>query len=169
MDTRSDTTAARGGWRRWAGLAGWIAVTLLAPALAVGSGPGDWYARLEKPSWNPHSWVFGPVWTFLYLSMAVAAWRVWCRSGWSAPGRPLAWYGVQLALNAAWSPVFFRWHRPDLALGVILLLGLAIGATLLAFRRVSRLSALLLAPYLAWVGFATVLNATLWHLNPIGG
>jgi tryptophan-rich sensory protein len=97
--------------------------------------------------------------------MAVAAWLVWRRGGFAAQGRPLAVFLVQLGLNAAWTPLFFGLRRPDLALAEIVLLWLAIAATLAAFGRVNRAAAWLLAPYLAWVSFATALNYALWRLN----
>jgi tryptophan-rich sensory protein len=146
-------------------LAGWVALTFCAPVLGVISQPGAWYDSLEKPSWNPPSWIFGPVWTTLYLMMAVAAWRVWQRGGWLAQRRPLTLYLVQLALNAIWSPLFFLMQRPDLALVDILLLWAALVLTLRAFWRVDTPAGLLLVPYLAWVSFATGLNLTLWQMN----
>lgn len=127
--------------------------------------PGEWYATLRKPSWNPPAWVFGPVWTALYTMMAVAAWLVWRRGGWAAQRRPLALFLVQLALNAGWTPLFFGLKSPGLALAEIGLLWLAIVGTLIAFARVSRAAAWLLAPYLAWVSFAAALNFALWRLN----
>lgn len=145
--------------------AGWFVLTFLAPAAGAFRPPGDWYATLVKPTWNPPSWVFGPVWTFLYLSMALAAWLVWRRGGWQAQRRALTLYLVQLALNAAWTPLFFGLKQPGLALVVIVLLLAAILATARAFQSISRPAALLLLPYAAWVGFATVLNFTLWSLN----
>jgi len=147
------------------GLVGWLLLTFCAPAAGFLSLPGEWYASLNKPSWNPPSWVFGPVWTLLYLLMAVAAWLVWRRGGWSARRAALTLYLVQLGLTAAWSPAFFGVQNPARALAVILALLTAIVATLLAFRPVSRTAALLLVPYLLWVNFATVLNLTLWYLN----
>lgn len=147
------------------GLAGWLALTFCAPLAAISAPPGDWYASLNKPSWHPPSWVFGPVWTALYLLMAVAAWLVWRRGGWRIRNRPLTAYLVQLALNAAWSPAFFGLQSPGLALVVILGLLTAIVVTLKVFHSVSRTAALLLIPYLLWVNFATVLNLTLWFMN----
>ena len=128
--------------------------------------PGEWYASLKKPSWNPPPWIFAPVWSTLYAMMAVAAWLVWKRGGFSTQRRPLALFLAQLALNALWTPLFFGLHRPGLAFVEILLLWLAIAATLLAFRPVNRAAAWLLAPYLAWVSFAAALNFSLWRLNP---
>lgn len=140
-------------------------ITFLAPAAGAFNPPGDWYATLVKPAWNPPAWVFGPVWTFLYLSMALAAWLVWRHGGWRAQRRALTLYLVQLALNAAWTPLFFGLRQPGLALVGIVLLLAAILATARAFQSASRPAALLLLPYAAWVGFATVLNFTLWSLN----
>jgi translocator protein len=144
----------------WLGL---VVLTFCAPAAGVASPPGDWYASLHKPSWNPPGWVFGPVWTVLYLMMATAAWLVWRRQGWS---RVLWMYLGQLLLNAAWTPVFFGAREIGWALVVIVALWLAILLTLLAFLRASRAAGWLLAPYWAWVSFAAVLNVTLWRLNP---
>ena len=151
--------------RQAAGLAGWVVLTFLAPLCGALTPPGDWYAGLEKPAWNPPGWVFGPVWTALYLMMATAAWLVWRRGGWAAQQRPLALYLVQIALNAAWTPLFFGAHAIGLALVEILALWIAILLTLLAFDRVSRPAAALLLPYWLWVGFASWLNFTLWRLN----
>ena len=146
-------------------LVGWMLICFAAAAWGGLFMPGEGYASLKKPSWNPPGWVFGPVWTALYTLMAVAAWLVWQRGGFAAQRRPLTLFLVQLALNAAWTPLFFGLHRPGVAFVDIVLLGLAIVATLFAFRPVSRVAAWLLAPYLAWVSFAAVLNFTLWRLN----
>lgn len=146
-------------------LAGWFALCFGAASLGALFMPGEWYASLRKPSWNPPGWIFGPVWTALYAMMAVAAWLVWRRGGFAAQRRPLGWFLAQLALNAAWTPLFFGLHWPGVAFAEIVLLWLAIVATLAAFRRVSRTATLLLVPYLLWVTFATVLNFTLWRLN----
>lgn len=126
---------------------------------------GEWYAMLNEPSWNPPNWVFGPVWTVLYIGMAVAAWLVWSEKGLAAARLPLCLFGVQLFLNASWSALFFGMRSPGIAFANVVLRWLAILATLIAFRRVSRLGALLLIPYLAWVSFATALNWSIWRLN----
>ncbi|MCX6855016.1 MAG: tryptophan-rich sensory protein [Verrucomicrobia bacterium] len=144
-------------------LAGFVLITFCAPLLSVGSMPGAWYAALTKPTWNPPAWIFGPAWTLLYTLMAVAAWLVWKRVGFSSP---LALYFVQLALNAAWTPIFFGAHQLGWALVEIILLWVMISLTLLSFRRVTPTAGWLFVPYLAWVSFATVLNFTLWRLNP---
>jgi benzodiazapine receptor len=149
-------------FRSYFALLGFILLTFLAPAAGAFSPPGAWYQALEKPSWNPPSWIFGPVWTLLYLGMAVAAWLVWKRGG---QGHALRLYVVQLALNAAWTPVFFGAHEMGAAFLVIVSMWIAILLTLRAFWAVSRPAGLLFVPYLAWVSFASVLNFTLWRLN----
>ncbi len=146
-------------------LSAWIVACFAASAIGAFFMPGEWYAQLAKPAWNPPNWIFGPVWTALYLMMAVAAWRVWRLGGFGRQRRPLTLFFVQLALNAAWSPIFFGLKNPAFAFAEILLLWLAISLTIAAFRRVDRLAAGLLAPYLAWVSFAALLNFTLWRLN----
>ena len=147
------------------GLVGWLAVCFAAPALGGFFMPGEWYASLKKPAWTPPNWIFGPVWTALYTMMAVAAWLVWRRGGWETQRRALGIFLVQLALNAAWTPLFFGLHWLGVACVEIILLWCAIIATLIAFRTVSRPAAWLLAPYLAWVSFASILNFTLGRLN----
>ncbi len=142
-----------------------IAICFGAAAIGAQFTPGAWYASLQKPTWNPPNWIFGPVWTALYLMMAVSAWLVWRRLGWKVGREPLMLFGVQLILNAAWSWLFFGEHRPDLALIDITALWLAIVATIWIFRTVSQIAAWLLVPYLAWVTFATLLNLALWRLN----
>jgi len=143
-------------------LLGFIVLTFLAPLAGAFTPPGAWYQTLNKPSWNPPNEIFGPVWTLLYLGMAVAAWLVWKRGG---QGQALRLYVVQLALNAAWTPVFFGAHQLGAAFIVIVCMWIAIFLTLRAFWAVSRPAGLLLVPYLAWVSFASVLNFTLWRLN----
>ena len=147
------------------GLVGWLAVCFVAASLGAVFMPGDWYATLKKPSWNPPAWIFGPVWTALYAMMAVAAWLVWKPAGFAARRGPLALFLAQLLLNAAWTPLFFGLHQPGFACAEIVLLWLAIAATLGAFRPLNHAAAWLLAPYLAWVSFAAALNFELWRLN----
>jgi len=154
------------GTRRWWGLAVWLVVCFGAASVGALFQPGAWYAGLQKPSWNPPSWVFAPVWSVLYGLMALAAWRVWQRGGFMSQRRALVWFLVQLALNAAWTPLFFGLHLPGLAFGEILLLWAAIAVTSRVFFQVERLAGWLLVPYLVWVGFAAVLNFTIWRLNP---
>lgn len=154
---------SRSNWQKAFGLMGMLFITFAAPALSSFLPiVGEWYEALQKPSWNPPPWLFGPVWGALYALMAVAAWLVWLRT---SVARPLVPYFVQLALNAAWTPVFFAAHRVDLALGVIVALWIMILVTMLSFFRIRAAAGWLLVPYLFWVSFATVLNATIWRLN----
>jgi tryptophan-rich sensory protein len=125
----------------------------------------DWYASLRRPGFAPPNYVFGPVWSVLYLTMAVAAWLVWRRDVLSASILPLGLFLLQLVANVAWSCLFFGLQSPALALVEIFLLWGLIAATLIAFWRRSRLAGLLLVPYLAWVTFAAVLNFAFWRLN----
>jgi len=124
-----------------------------------------WYATLNKPSFNPPNWIFGPVWTALYILMGVAAWRVWRAADRDTARGPLAVFALQLAVNLGWSVAFFGLRNPGLAVVVILALDLLVLATALMFRRIDRLAAWLLVPYLAWISFATLLNVTIWRLN----
>lgn len=124
-----------------------------------------WYATLNKPSFNPPNWIFGPVWTALYILMGVAAWRVWRSADRDTARGPLAVFALQLAVNLGWSVAFFGLRNPGLAVVVILALDLLVLATALMFRRIDRLAAWLLVPYLAWISFATLLNITIWRIN----
>lgn len=145
-------------------LFGFIAAAFLAAVPAGLWPPAEWYLSISKPTWNPPSWVFGPVWSALYTLMGVAAWRVWRRPH-AESGSALSLWWTQLALNALWSPLFFGMKRLDLALLEILVLLAAIVATTRAFWRIDRVSGVLFAPYIAWVGFAALLNFSLWQLN----
>jgi tryptophan-rich sensory protein len=165
MKANDITAAAPSRARLILGLVGWLALCFSAAALGGFFMPGEWYAQLRKPSWNPPGWIFGPVWTVLYAMMAIAAWLVWRRGGFAVQRVPLGVFLLQLLLNALWSPLFFGLHNPGLAFAEILLLWLGLLATLLIFWRRSRGAGLLLVPYLAWVSFAAVLNFTLWRLN----
>lgn len=150
---------------RLLGLGGWLALSFAAGWIGSRFRPGAWYAALSKPAWNPPDAIFAPVWTLLYALMAVAAWIVWRRAGFSGAGLALGLFVVQLALNALWSYLFFGLHRIDLALLEILVLLLAILIVTLLFWRHDRRAGALLLPYLAWVGFAACLNLALWRLN----
>jgi benzodiazapine receptor len=148
------------------GLLVWLLVSFAAPGFGAAFRPDAWFASIAKPPWNPPAWVFAPVWTTLYTLMAVAAWLVWRQGGCARQRGPLTLYLTQLALNAAWTPVFFGLHAPGPAFAVIALLWFAILATILAFRKTHRAAAWLLVPYLAWVSFASALNFAIWRLNP---
>lgn len=125
-----------------------------------------WYPALRKPVWSPPAWVFGPVWTALYVMMATAAWLVWRKAGLSGAPGALGIFALQLALNAAWSPLFFGLRSPAAGLMDIVALWIAIGVTLFAFWRIVPLAAVLMVPYWLWVSFATALNFALWRMNP---
>jgi translocator protein len=150
---------------RWVGLGVWIALPLLMGG-GIGSlfQPGAWYDGLAKPSWNPPNWLFGPVWTTLYILMGLAAWLVWERHRGDARVA-LALFVVQLAFNAAWSAIFFGLQAPGLAFAEILVLWALIVATTVTFWRHRVAAGALMLPYVAWVGFAAVLNFTIWRLN----
>ncbi len=152
------------GARSAIGLVAWILVCFGAGLFGALFEPGEWYAGLDKPSWTPPNWLFGPVWTLLYIMMGAAAWLVWRQPG-KQTRRALALFCVQLVLNAAWSWLFFGLHLPAVAMVEILLLSLAIAATIVAFQPLSRTAAFLLLPYLLWVSFASMLNFALWRLN----
>jgi translocator protein len=155
-------------WREWLALVGFLALVFAVAALGnLFTTPAipDWYAQLERPWFTPPAWVFGPVWTVLYILMAVAAWRVWLVP--AAPERrsALIWFFVQLALNAAWSPAFFGLQAPLLGLVVIVALLAALVVTVTRFFAVDRIAGWMLVPYLAWVAYATLLNAAIALMN----
>jgi len=126
-----------------------------------------WYAHLAKPSWTPPSWVFPIAWNILYALMAVSLWRLWeaARADRVGAGRAIALFLVQLALNAAWSPVFFGLNAIIAGLATIIFLAIALTATIRAAHHVDRYAAWLLVPYLAWILYATSLNAGIALLN----
>lgn len=157
------------GWRSWGVLAAWLLACYLTAAVgsAAGSG-GPWYDALDKPAFNPPSWVFGPVWTVLYGMMGVAAWVAWRERRHPLRTLALALFAVHLVLNGAWSWLFFGMRRLDLAFAEIVVLWSAILALVLLFWRIRPLAGALLVPYVAWVSFAAVLNFTLWRMNPGG-
>ena len=151
----------------WLGLIGWMLASLATGAVGALAtrNARDFYAGLVRPAWAPPGWIFGPVWTVLYLLMGVAAWLVWRSAGWAGARSALTLYVVQLICNAAWSWIFFAWRRGALAFADIVLLLALIVATMVAFARVDRLAAILLLPYLAWVMFATALTYAIWRAN----
>jgi translocator protein len=153
------------GFRSALALAGWIGLCFLAAAMGGIFLPGEWYAGLHKPAWNPPNWIFGPVWTLLYIMMAVAAWLVWRRGGFTVQRKALSLFLTQLLLNLLWSPLFFGLHRPGLAFVDLLLLWLALAATVRAFWRARPSASFLLLPYLAWLTFAGSLNLAICRLN----
>jgi translocator protein len=151
------------------GLAAWLALCFATSAVgALASvNAGEFYAALVRPAWAPPGWLFGPVWSALFVCMAVAAWLVW-RSQPARPSKSVAlWLFVaQLAANALWSWLFFAWRLGGVAFTEVLLLWLLIACTIAAFWRCSPVASLLMLPYLLWVTFASVLNWVLWQANP---
>ena len=124
-----------------------------------------WYRTIAKPAWNPPDRVFGPVWTSLYLMMAIAGWLVWKRDGFRNAAVPLTLFGVQLVFNVGWSWIFFGLHQPGWAFAEMVVLWATIAATTILFFRRSKPAGWLFVPYLAWVTFAAALNFALWRLN----
>lgn len=152
----------------WLVLVGAVALNFVvaaAGAAATAQSVRSWYPTLTKPAWNPPAWLFGPVWTILYAVMGIAAWLVWRRVGFNGGKVALTLYAVQLALNAAWSPLFFGLRNPLAGLVDIVFLWVAIVVTTILFWRLTPLAGWLFMPYLLWVTFATALNFTLWRLN----
>lgn len=153
--------------RKLAGLLGWVVVTFAAAA--VGSMASirapEFYAQLSRPDWAPPSAVFGPVWTALYVLMAIAAFLVWRERGFAGARFALGIYLLQLMANALWSWLFFGWRLGNAAAVEVVVLLLLIIVTVVAFWRVRPLAGALLLPYLAWVTFATALNFEIWRLN----
>jgi tryptophan-rich sensory protein len=135
-------------------IGGWVTATSVK----------TWYPTLAKPSFTPPDWIFGPVWTVLYVLMGVAAWRVW-RAGSNRAGGALAVFAAQLAANLGWSVVFFGLQQIGAAVAVIAVLEAMILVTIVRFVRVDRLAAALMVPYALWVAFATMLNVAIWRLN----
>jgi benzodiazapine receptor len=154
--------------RQIMGLVGWLIVSFAASAVgAVASIQAkSFYSQLAQPAWAPPPWLFGPVWTVLYALMAIAAWLVWRSGGFRTNRIALSLFLVQLVLNALWSWFFFAWHRGALAFADIVLLWILIVVTLVSFWRVRPLAGAILIPYLLWVSFASVLNYSVWQLNP---
>jgi translocator protein len=144
-----------------------IAITAVAATLAIGSafGPDAWYESLRKPTWQPPNWVFGPVWSVLYLMLMVALVQLLQAPPGPERSNALRWFGAQLVLNAAWSPLFFGLKMPALALLDIGLLWLALLGSIQAAFQVRESSAWLQVPTLIWVSFALVLNGVILALN----
>ena len=148
------------------GLLAWLAVVFAAAGLgAIASiDASSFYGQLNRPPWSPPAAVFGPVWSALYALMGIAVWLVWRRS--EDTQRALRLFIGQLAANALWSWLFFAWHHGALAFIDALLLLVLIAATIVSFWRLNRVAAVLLVPYILWVGFASVLTWAVWHRNP---
>ena len=149
-----------------------IIVSVAAP-LAVGAlgsvftsgSVNTWYSTLNKPAFNPPNWVFGPVWTLLFILMGVSFYLVWNKKFGKEPKKLIGIYAFQLILNLLWSLCFFGWQNPTLALGEIIVLWIAIAVNAFWFHQISRIAGNLLIPYLLWVSFAAVLNTAIVVLN----
>jgi tryptophan-rich sensory protein len=162
------TIAQRTPLQDMLGLAGFVALCLLVSVLggAVTATSVDaWYQTIEKPPFNPPDWLFAPVWISLFIMMAIAGWRIWKRAGFGAEKLAFTLFATQLVLNLAWSVLFFGLQQIGLALVEICLLLITIVATAIVFWRVDRVAGMLFVPYVLWVGFATLLNASLFLLN----
>ncbi len=148
---------------KYASLIAFVAlVVVVGGVIGIFTAPGEWYASLQKPPFNPPSWIFGPVWTVLYVLIGIAGWRIWRVDRTSAA--MVAWW-VQLALNFLWSPIFFAAENIALALVVVLAMLVTILTFIVLSWRVDRTAAVLFIPYACWVSFASLLNASIWWLN----
>lgn len=143
-----------------------IALTAVTAMSGAVFRPGDWYAALNKPPWQPPNWLFAPVWMVLYAMIAVSGWLVWRSAGMESGAVALGVYAVQLVLNFCWSWIFFGRRRPDLALVEMVALWLSVLGTIVLFYPLHAGAAWLLLPYLLWVSFAMVLNFSIWRRNP---
>lgn len=150
------------------GLIGWLALVFTTAAIGAAASveAGSFYGQLLRPAWAPPASAFAPVWTTLYLLMGLAAWLAWRERGAARLGVALGLFVAQLGVNALWSWLFFVWQLGAYAFVDALLLFVLIAATLILFWRINRLAALLLLPYLAWVGLASALTGSVWRNNP---
>jgi tryptophan-rich sensory protein len=150
------------------GLTGWLLASFVTGGIGAiaSASAATFYGELSQPPWAPPAWLFGPVWSMLYVLMGISAWLVWREHGFRGAPTALKLFAAQLFANALWTWIFFVWHNGALSLAEIVALWLLIASTIRAFWRLHRLAALLLVPYLAWVSFATALTASLWRLNP---
>lgn len=150
------------------GLAGWLLASFAAGGIGglASINAKGFYGQLVQPPWAPPAWLFGPVWSVLFVLMGISAWLVWRAQGFRGAGAALTLYVAQLVANALWTWLFFAWRQGAWALAEIAVLWVLIAATIVAFWRLHRLAAVLLLPYLAWVSFAAALNLALWRLNP---
>lgn len=152
------------------GLIIWIGICYFVAWAGARVSPGiasaEWYNSLNKPSWNPPNWLFGPVWTTLYTLMGVAAWLIWKRFGFKGAKLALVAFLAQLFLNGVWSQLFFGLKSPGWAFAEIFFLFTAILITTFLFSKKHKVAGWLMAPYIAWVAFAAVLNGTIWWINP---
>lgn len=168
--TSASATASRAGSRMHSAVV-LLAFVLLTVAAGAGVGmlfqPDAWFESLAKPTWNPPAWLFGPVWTTLYVMIGLSAWLVWREPGVGPSERRVAWatFALQAVLNLAWTPLFFGLRQPGLAFLDISLLWVVLILLTLRFGRIKSLAGYLLIPYVLWVSFALVLNGTIWLMN----
>lgn len=150
------------------GLVGWLLLCFAASAVGAMASfqAQSIYGLLTQPDWAPPAWLFGPVWTVLYVMMAISAWLVWRIDGFRVNSKALSLFLVQLLFNALWSWLFFAWQQGLWSFINIVLLWTLIVMTVLSFWRIHKLAGALLLPYLLWVSFATLLNLAVWQLNP---
>jgi tryptophan-rich sensory protein len=155
--------------KNFAALIGWILVAFVAAGIGgvASANAPEFYRDLVQPSWAPPAWVFGPVWTLLYLLMGIAAWLVWRERGFAGAWVALLLFLVQLAANGLWSWLFFGWQQGFWSFVDIVLLWCLVVATIVAFWKIKPLAGALLVPYLAWVTFAAALNFEIWRSNPL--
>lgn len=147
------------------GLIGWLLLCFSAGVIGAYFEPGLWYEQLAKPVWTPPNWVFPVVWPILYVCMGIASWLVWKEFGFEKARSELRWFITQLALNAAWSWLFFGQHAIGAALAEIMMLWIAICFTIMLFLRKNPVAGYLMVPYLLWVSYAVALNYRIWQLN----
>lgn len=147
-------------------LAIWLGICFATATIGGMAKPDTWYRNINKPTWNPPNWVFAPVWTILFIMMAIAAALVWSRRDTPGAGLAIACFVLQLVLNATWSWLFFGFHRPDLAFFEVIPFWFVIVLTTVLFWRISPTAGRLMVPYILWVGFASYLNFVLWRMNP---
>jgi len=146
-------------------LAFWILLTFAVAAFASQFQPDTWYTTIAKPSWTPPGWIFGPVWSLLYLSMSISVWFIWNQRKTLNVNIPLLLYIIQLILNGLWSYIFFNQHQIGIALIDIVILVFLISIITVRFWQISKTAGILFIPYLVWVSFATVLNFEIWRIN----
>ncbi len=137
----------------------------IAGYLTAGESSGEWFRNLQKPSFQPPNWIFGPVWTTLYILMGISLWKVWKKPNSRERNIAITIFFAQLLFNFLWSVIFFNWHAIGMALIDILILWVLILATIFSFARHSKIAAWLLVPYISWVSFATILTYTIWQMN----
>ncbi len=152
-----------------AGFVGWFLLAFAAAASGALASldAGDFYMQLRRPEWAPPPWLFAPVWSVLYVMMAISAWLVWRVGKSTQVYVALVLFVMQLVVNALWTWLFFAWQQGALAFAEILLLWILLAATISAFGPLQRLAAVLLLPYLVWVTFASILCLSIWLLNPV--